>query len=168
MILSFWSFWSFNFKHPYRGGVIELDHFYDNIIHNLHWILHQKILSSSSFSGRDSVLTVCLPWTIFCIFVFYVLTVLLLKGMGECFILSKDEPLTPSIDVVMALWIFRRRAQNTKIGRKLAKIGPLDPSFFFVLAPSSVRAQIFSGRALGAKGLPEKIWTSWAFQKPEK
>ena len=29
---------------------------------------------------------------------------------------------------------FRRRAQNTKIGRKLPKIGPLDPSFYFFRA----------------------------------
>ena len=35
-------------------------------------------------------------------------------GMGESFLLSKDEPLTPDIDGVMALWIFRRRAQNTQ------------------------------------------------------
>ena len=34
---------------------------------------------------------------------FYVLTVLLLKGMSDSFILSKDEPLTPNIDGVMAL-----------------------------------------------------------------
>ena len=43
--------------------------------------------------------TVCLPWTnIFYFFHFYVLTVVLLKGMGESFLLSKDEPLTPNID----------------------------------------------------------------------
>ena len=36
-------------------------------------------------------------------FHFYVLTVVLLKGMGETFLLSKDEPLTPNIDGVMAL-----------------------------------------------------------------
>ena len=55
----------------------------------------------------------------------------LLKGMGERFLLSKNEPLTPDIDGVMALWIFRRRAQNMKIGQKLAKFWPLDPSFNF-------------------------------------
>ena len=44
------------------------------------------------------------PWTnSFCIFIVYVLTVMLLKGMGEGFLLSKDEPLTPNIDGVMAL-----------------------------------------------------------------
>ena len=48
--------------------------------------------------------TVCLPWTnIFLYFQFYVLAVLLLKGMGDSFLLSKDEPLTPNIDGVMAL-----------------------------------------------------------------
>ena len=39
----------------------------------------------------------------FCIFIFDVLTVVLLKGMGESFLLSKDEPLTPNIDGVVAL-----------------------------------------------------------------
>jgi len=95
---------------------------------------------------------------------------MLLKGMGESFILSEDEPLTPNIDGVMALWIFRRRAQTAENRRKSAKIGPLDPSIylFFTPAPSSVRAQFFSGIALEANGPPEKIWTSWAFLKPEK
>ena len=47
-------------------------------------------------------LTVCLPWTnTFLYFRFYVLTVALLKGMGERFLLSKDESLTPNIDKVM-------------------------------------------------------------------
>ena len=40
--------------------------------------------------------------------------------------------------------------------------------FYFVPAPLSVRAHFFSGRALEANGLPEKICTSWAFLKPEK
>ena len=42
---------------------------------------------------------------------------MLLKGMGESFLLSEDEPLTSNIDGVMTLWIFRRRAKNTKIGK---------------------------------------------------
>ena len=42
---------------------------------------------------------------------------MLLKGMGESFLLSKDEPLTPNIDKVMRVWIFRRKTQNTKIGK---------------------------------------------------
>ena len=54
---------------------------------------------------------------------------MLLKGMGERFLLFEDEPLPPDIDGVMALRFFRNRAQNTKIGRKLAKIGPLESSF---------------------------------------
>ena len=53
-----------------------------------------------------------------CIFNFYVASGVQLKGMIESFLLSKDEPLTPNIDEVMAVWIFRRRAQNTKIGKK--------------------------------------------------
>ena len=66
--------------------------------------------------------------------------------MGGSFLLSKDEPLIPNIDGGMALWIFRRRAQNMKFGRKLPKIGPPDPSFyFFVPAPSSVHAKPFQG-----------------------
>ena len=44
---------------------------------------------------------------------------MLLKGMGESFILSEDKPLTPNIDGVMALWIFRRRAQTAKSWQKL-------------------------------------------------
>ena len=31
------------------------------------------------------------------------------------------------------VWIFRRRAQNTKIGQKSVKIGPLNPSFYLFL-----------------------------------
>ena len=45
-----------------------------------------------------------MPWTNFvCIFMFYALTVVLLKDVDESFVLSKDEPLTPYIDGVMAL-----------------------------------------------------------------
>ena len=39
----------------------------------------------------------------FSIFIVFVRFGMLLKGMGESFILSKDEPLTPNIDGVMAL-----------------------------------------------------------------
>ena len=48
------------------------------------------------------LLSVC-PGLFFCIFTFYVLTVVLLKCMGENFLLSEDEPLTPNIDGVMSL-----------------------------------------------------------------
>ena len=37
------------------------------------------------------------------IFIFYARFVMLLKGIGESFILSEDEPLTPNIDGDMAL-----------------------------------------------------------------
>ena len=81
--------------------------------------------------------TVRLPSTklFFFLFHFYAWFGMVFKGMGESFLLSKDEPLTPNIDGVMALWIFRRRAQTSKNRQKLAKIGPLDPSFYF-FAPS--------------------------------
>ena len=39
----------------------------------------------------------------FLYFHFYGFTVVLLKGMGGSFLLSKDEPLTSNIDGVMAL-----------------------------------------------------------------
>ena len=55
----------------------------------------------------------------FSIFNFYAWFGMSLKGMGEIFILSEDEPLTPNIDGVMALWIFRRRAQTAENRRKL-------------------------------------------------
>ena len=64
---------------------------------------------------------------------------MLLKGMGENFILSKDEPLTPNIDGVMALWIFRRRAQTAENRRKLTKIGPLNSSLWILSPPPSGR-----------------------------
>ena len=39
----------------------------------------------------------------FSVFMFYAWFGMLSKGMGESFILSKNEPLTPNIDGVMAL-----------------------------------------------------------------
>ena len=39
----------------------------------------------------------------FSIFIFHALFGMLLKGVGERFLLSNDEPLTPDIDGVMAL-----------------------------------------------------------------
>ena len=48
--------------------------------------------------------TVCLGSTnIFFFFQFYACFGILSKGMVESFLLSKDEPLTPNIDGVMAL-----------------------------------------------------------------
>ena len=82
---------------------------------------------------------------------------MLSKGMGERFLLSEDEPLTPNIDGVMALWIFRRRAQNTKIGRKSAKIGPLDPSFYFFRPRPLVRScSDFFREGIGSERTPWK------------
>ena len=39
----------------------------------------------------------------FSVFIFYACFGMLSKGIGESFILSEDEPLTPNIDGVMAL-----------------------------------------------------------------
>ena len=39
----------------------------------------------------------------FSVFIFYARFGMLLKGMGESFLLSEDEPLTPNIDGLMAL-----------------------------------------------------------------
>ena len=64
------------------------------------------------------IMSVCPGLIFFCIFIFYVLTVFLLKGMGESFLLFKDEPISPNIDEVMALWIIRNMTQNTKIGQE--------------------------------------------------
>ena len=51
-----------------------------------------------------SILSVCgQAIYFFSIFFFNALFGMLLKGMGERFLLSKDEPLTPDIDGVMAL-----------------------------------------------------------------
>ena len=50
--------------------------------------------------------TYCLFWVkkcIFSVFIFYALFGMLLKGMGEKFLLFRDEPLTPVIDGVIAL-----------------------------------------------------------------
>ena len=59
----------------------------------------------------------------------------------------------------MELWHFEfleGGPETPKIGRKSAKIGPLDPSFFFAPAPLSVLAQFFSATALVANGALEK------------
>ena len=57
----------------------------------------------------ENVDTVCLPSTklFFSVFVFSALFDMLLKGMVESCLLSEDELLTPNIDEVMAVWIFK-------------------------------------------------------------
>ena len=90
--------------------------------------------------------TVRLGWTkLFFYFHFYAWFCMPLKSMGESFLLPKDEHLTPTIDGVMALWFFRRRAQNTKIDQNSTKIGPLDPSFsYFCPVPlEEIRSNLF-------------------------
>ena len=65
-------------------------------------------LTVLSIAPSIDLLSVCPGLIFFVVFsFFYVLTVVLLKGMGESFLLSKDEPLTPNIDGVVALWISR-------------------------------------------------------------
>ena len=98
---------------------------------------HSKLMNILSVWGGLNIF--------FSIFIVYAWFGMLSTGRSESFLLSKYEPLTPNIDGVMALWTFRR-LQNTEIGQKLAKIGPLDPSFyFFAPALSSVFAQFFQG-----------------------
>ena len=43
---------------------------------------------------------------------------MLLKDMGESFLLSKDEPLTPTIDGVIAFWSLEGGPKTRKIGKK--------------------------------------------------
>ena len=95
----------------------------------------RKCICIARHSSLIPLLSVCPGLMIFLYFHFYVLTVVLLKDMGESFLLSEDELLTPNIDWVVALWIFRNRSQNTKIGQKSAKIGPLKSSFYLVSPP---------------------------------
>ena len=52
---------------------------------------------------RNAQNTVCLPWTNLFEFLFHVLIGVLLKGMVERSLLSKDEILTPNIDKVMGV-----------------------------------------------------------------
>ena len=53
--------------------------------------------------------------------------------MAERSLLSKDEPLTPNIDEVMVDSLnVKKEGPNS---RKLAKIGPLNSSFKYVLPP---------------------------------
>ena len=52
---------------------------------------------------RFFLLSVALDYFSFLYFHFYVLIVVLLEGMGESFLQSEGEPLTPNIDGVMAL-----------------------------------------------------------------
>ena len=77
---------------------------------------------------------------------------MLLKSMDESFLLYEDEPLTPNIDGVMTLWPKTRKSAENQQKLDLSII----VFIFFAPAPSSVRAQIFSERALEANGLPEK------------
>ena len=78
--------------------------------------------------------------------------------MGESFLLSEDEPLSPNIDGAMALWIFRRRAQTAENWQKMDLL--ILVFNFFAPAPSSVRAH-FSGIALAKFGKLRDCWSCW-------
>ena len=62
----------------------------------------------------------CLFWVNVIVFfsfsVLYLMRCVIEGSMAESSLLSKDELLTPNIDGIIALWVFRKRAQNTKIG----------------------------------------------------
>ena len=65
-------------------------------------ILSACLSSAYKFENRHYCLF-ALDYFRFAFSFFYVLAVVLLKGMGQSFLLSEDEPLTPNIDGVMAL-----------------------------------------------------------------
>ena len=69
------------------------------------------------FSAVLRILSVC-PGLHDNFFVFSFLIDVLLKGMVESCLLPKEKLPTPIIDEVVAVCIFRRRAQNLKIGKK--------------------------------------------------
>ena len=54
---------------------------------------------------------------VFYYFHFNILFGMLLKGIVESSILSKDEPLTPNVHEVMTFHFFRRRALKAKTGK---------------------------------------------------
>ena len=64
---------------------------------------NRKHTFAASMAMDRTAATVCLGSRFFFLFSFYALFGMLLKGMGERFLLSKDEPLTPDIDEVTAL-----------------------------------------------------------------
>ena len=74
---------------------------------------------------------------------------MLLKGVCESFLLSKDEPLTPNIDGVMALWFFRRGAQKAENRQKLDLW--ILVFNFFARAPSSVLDKSTSAEQFGSR-----------------
>ena len=77
--------------------------------------------------------TVRLGWTKFGFFYFqcYVSIGMLLKGLVESSLLFEGEPITPNIDKAMPVWIFRRRARNTKIGKNTRKFDFSDFVYIF-------------------------------------
>ena len=68
---------------------------------------HRRTSESTVSSAKEKTLKLLSVWGQLInfppIFIFYAYFGMVLKGMGESFILSEDEPLTPNIDGVMAL-----------------------------------------------------------------
>ena len=72
----------------------------------LPWRSHREYIAVDGILRPSKTIYILSVWgqeIYFSLFSFYALFAMLLKGMGERFLLSKDEPLTPSIDGVMAL-----------------------------------------------------------------
>ena len=119
-------------------------------------------------SNLKVILSVCPQQNYFFIFYFSALFGMLLKGMGESFLLSEDKPLTPDIDGVMALWILEGGPKTRISAENLAKIGPLDPSFSMFLPPPLVRScSIFFKDHIGSKPSPwksERLEPFWSLR----
>ena len=77
-----------------------------------------------------------------------------------------------SLWILMELWHFEFLEEGPKTQKSAKNRHKLDLSilvFIFSRARPLVRScEFFSGIALGANEAPEKIWTAWAFRKPEK
>ena len=110
---------------------------------------------------RQQLLSVCLGLITLLYFHFYVLIGVLLKGVVKSCLLSKDELLTPNIDEDMTVWIFRRRAQNTK----MAKIGLRIFSFQIYSRPAWTQSCSFFQGTVSKRCHPlKKIWSSTVHQ----
>ena len=111
-----------------------------NSIVALHWVFRYnsgkylptrwiRLYITYAYVLSTYILSVCPGLIFFCIFTCCVLFGVLLEGMVDSSLLSKDESLTPNIDKVIGVWNFRRRAQI----QRLAKSGLLKFSFWIYL-----------------------------------
>ena len=94
LVSRFWSPWSFLSGHRTNSSETECGTYVS---------LVSFVSGSSSFSISVNLLSVCPGLIFFCTFIFYVLFGVLLEGVVDSSLLSKDELLTPDIDEVMAL-----------------------------------------------------------------